>query len=239
MVTEYVEDVKNPEKTIAVDSITKKTTDDSSLNSVDDYVARFLDMSNEARDNDHKEKVMPLREGLKTFPKAVMWSIILSTALVMEGYDTNLLNSLFGFQAFNKKFGHFDERLNVYIIEARWQTGLNMGYNCGCVIGLAIAGFIADIYGYRRTLMTALATSVGLIFLQFFAPNKEVLLLAYVLLGINWGSYQTLTVTYASEVAPTTLRVYLTTYVNVCWVFGQLISSGVLKGCLLYTSRCV
>ncbi|ABN64354.1 maltose permease [Scheffersomyces stipitis CBS 6054] len=230
MVTEYVEDVKNPEKTIAVDSITKKTTDDSSLNSVDDYVARFLDMSNEARDNDHKEKVMPLREGLKTFPKAVMWSIILSTALVMEGYDTNLLNSLFGFQAFNKKFGHFDERLNVYIIEARWQTGLNMGYNCGCVIGLAIAGFIADIYGYRRTLMTALATSVGLIFLQFFAPNKEVLLLAYVLLGINWGSYQTLTVTYASEVAPTTLRVYLTTYVNVCWVFGQLISSGVLKG---------
>ncbi|ABN66994.1 maltose permease [Scheffersomyces stipitis CBS 6054] len=230
MVSEYVEDIKNPEKTIVVESITKKTTDVSSLNSVDDYVARFLDMSNEARDNDNKEKSMPLRECLKTFPKAVMWSIILSTALVMEGYDTNLLNSLFGFYAFNKKFGHFDEGLGDYIIEARWQTALNIGYSCGSVIGLAIAGFFADIYGYRRTLMTALATSVALIFLQFFAPNKEVLLLAYILLGINWGSYQTLTVTYASEVAPTTLRLYLTSYVNVCWVFGQLISSGVLKG---------
>ncbi|ABN67427.1 maltose permease [Scheffersomyces stipitis CBS 6054] len=231
MSTEYVEDNKNPDKSTTVGSITKKIlSDDSSTNSVDDYVAKFLDMSNEARENDNKEKNMPLKECLRTFPKAVMWSIILSTAIVMEGYDTNLLNSLFGFPAFNKKFGHFDERLDRYIIEARWQTGLNMAYNCGCVVGLTIAGFFADIFGYRKTLMTALATSVGLIFLQFFSPNKEVLLLAYVLLGINWGSYQTLTVTYASEVAPTTLRVYLTTYVNVCWVFGQLISSGVIKG---------
>ena len=223
MSTEYVEDNKNPDKSTTVGSITKKIlSDDSSTNSVDDYVAKFLDMSNEARENDNKEKNMPLKECLRTFPKAVMWSIILSTAIVMEGYDTNLLNSLFGFPAFNKKFGHFDERLDRYIIEARWQTGLNMAYNCGCVVGLTIAGFFADIFGYRKTLMTALATSVGLIFLQFFSPNKEVLLLAYVLLGINWGSYQTLTVTYASEVAPTTLRVYLTTYVNVCWVLSLI-----------------
>ena len=45
-----------------------------------------------------------------------------------------------------------------------------------------------------------------------------------------WGAFQTLTTTYAAEVCPVALRAYLTTYVNLCWVFGQFLSSGVLKG---------
>lgn len=35
---------------------------------------------------------------------------------------------------------------------------------------------------------------------------------------------------YASEVCPTALRGYLTTYVNLCWVIGQFIAAGVLLG---------
>ncbi|GME87922.1 unnamed protein product [Ambrosiozyma monospora] len=46
------------------------------------------------------------------------------------------------------------------------------------------------------------------------------------------GAFQTLSVSYASEVCPLTLRIYLTTWVNACWVIGQLISSCVLKGVL-------
>ncbi|KAI4854782.1 sugar porter family MFS transporter, partial [Aureobasidium sp. EXF-8846] len=41
---------------------------------------------------------------------------------------------------------------------------------------------------------------------------------------------QTLTTTYAAEVCPVALRAYLTTYVNLCWVIGQFLSSAVLKG---------
>ncbi|ODV79439.1 maltose permease [Suhomyces tanzawaensis NRRL Y-17324] len=228
--TEFVEDIKKDGAITVHDPISKKNLASSIDDQMDEYVSKFLDMSNEAKSNDHKERNMSLGEGLRTFPKAVMWSIILSSALVMEGYDTNLLNSMYGFDAFNKKFGDFYPSLGTYQIPAKWQTALSMGYQSASIIGLFVSGIIASRIGYRKTLMTALITSVGLIFIQFFAPNREVLLLAYVLLGINWGAYQTLAVTYASEVAPTTLRVYLTTYVNVCWVFGQLISSGVLKG---------
>jgi SP family general alpha glucoside:H+ symporter-like MFS transporter len=39
-----------------------------------------------------------------------------------------------------------------------------------------------------------------------------------------------LTTTYAAEVCPVALRAYLTTYVNLCWVIGQFLSSAVLKG---------
>lgn len=49
-------------------------------------------------------------------------------------------------------------------------------------------------------------------------------------LNSSRGVFQTLTTTYAAEVCPVPLRAYLTTYVNLCWVIGQLIASGVLKG---------
>ena len=38
-----------------------------------------------------------------------------------------------------------------------------------------------------------------------------------------------MTTSYAAEVMPVPLRCYLTTYVNLCWVIGQLIASCVLK----------
>lgn len=66
----------------------------------------------------------------------------------------------------------------------------------------------------------------------FFAQNNAMLLAGEILCGIPWGVFQTLTTTYASEVCPVPLRAYLTTYVNLCWVFGQLIASGVLRAFL-------
>lgn len=51
-----------------------------------------------------------------------------------------------------------------------------------------------------------------------------------ILCGIPWGVYQTVTTVYASEVLPVHLRGYLTSYVNLCWVIGQFIASGVLVG---------
>ncbi|GAW15847.1 hypothetical protein ANO14919_052690 [Xylariales sp. No.14919] len=39
-----------------------------------------------------------------------------------------------------------------------------------------------------------------------------------------------MTTAYAAEVCPVPLRHYLTAYVNLCWIIGQFISSGVLVG---------
>lgn len=66
----------------------------------------------------------------------------------------------------------------------------------------------------------------------FTAQNVQSLLAAEILCGIPWGIFQTLTITYASEVCPVALRGYLTTYVNFCWGLGQTIGIGVLKSFL-------
>lgn len=38
-----------------------------------------------------KEHSLTLSQALKAYPKAIMWSILLSSAVVMEGYDTLLV----------------------------------------------------------------------------------------------------------------------------------------------------
>lgn len=233
MSTEYVEDVKNPDEKQV--NLAKKLSNNSSDigysdNQIDEYLAKFLDISNNAQGNESAEKSMTLKEGLKTFPKAAMWSIVLSSSIIMEGYDTNLLNSFFALPGLNKKYGQYYEDLGEYQMPAKWQTSLSMAVYCGEVIGLFIAGVVADRFGFRKTLISALTTIIGFIFIVFFSVNVEMLLAGEILLGVCWGMLQTLVITYATDVCPLVLRVYLTTYVNACWVIGQLISSGVLRG---------
>lgn len=177
------------------------------------------------------EKSMGLIEGFRLYPKAVGWSIALSTCIVMEGYDTILLGNLFGFPAFARKFGNLQPD-GTYQLTAAWQAGLGNGANVGEIIGLFITGYVADKFGYRKTLIASLICVTAFIFILFFAENNPTLLVGEILCGIPWGVFQTLTTTYASEVCPVPLRAYLTTYVNLCWVFGQLIASGVLRSFL-------
>lgn len=77
--------------------------------------------------------------------------------------------------------------------------------------------------------MGSLMAMIVIIFIMVFATGTEMLEARYVLVGIPWGVFQTITTTYAAEVCPVVLRPYLTMYVNLCWVMGQLISSGVLR----------
>ncbi len=44
-----------------------------------------------------REHVMTIRDAFRLYPKAVAFSLIFSTAIIMEGYDTALLGSFYGF----------------------------------------------------------------------------------------------------------------------------------------------
>ncbi|KAJ5205821.1 Major facilitator superfamily domain general substrate transporter [Penicillium cf. griseofulvum] len=190
----------------------------------------------EARSAIEKEHNMTAMQALKLYPKAVAWSLLLSCAIIMEGYDVVLIGSFFGFPAFNMKYGHIMSD-GEYGLAASWQTGMTNAMSVGQILGLFLNGIVSERYGYRKTLMACLATTVGFIFILFFAPNVQTLVAGEFLMGIPLGVYQTLTVTYACEVCPVALRAYLTTYVNLCWVFGQLIASGVLKGLVERTDQ--
>ena len=44
------------------------------------------------------EKDMSIREALKIYKKAILWSLVISTCVIMEGYDTNLLGNFYAYR---------------------------------------------------------------------------------------------------------------------------------------------
>ena len=151
----------------------------------------------------------------------------------MEGYDLSLMGSFFGFPPFKNRYGTAPDPVDGgRLVTAPWQSGINNGVQVGSIIGLYLNGIVSDKIGYKKTMFGSLILMIAFIFMPFFAQNIETILAGAVLQGIPWGVFQTLTVTYASEVTPVVLRPYLTTYVNLCWVMGQFIAAGVLRGFL-------
>lgn len=41
-----------------------------------------------AAQNDEDEKAMTTREAIRVYKKAILWSLVISTCVIMEGYDT-------------------------------------------------------------------------------------------------------------------------------------------------------
>jgi MFS transporter, SP family, general alpha glucoside:H+ symporter len=193
-------------------------------------------LTSEAEKATKAEHSMGLIAALKLYPKAVGWSVLLSTAIVMEGFDVVLLANLFAYPPFQKKFGELQPD-GTYQLTAAWQAGLSNGALVGEILGLFVNGIIAEKIGYRKTMMGALTLCICFIFIIFFSESLVQLLIGEILIGIPWGVFQTLTTTYAAEVCPTHLRAYLTTYVNLCWVMGQFIASGVLRAMLSRTDE--
>ncbi|XDG03454.1 hypothetical protein ABKA04_003069 [Annulohypoxylon sp. FPYF3050] len=136
----------------------------------------FMTLVNEANEANERERGMKLSHAFRVYPKAIGWSMILSSCLIMEGFGTSIVGSYISFPPFRDKFGTQAPN-GDYQIPASWQNGIAGATNVGEIIGL-----------------------------------------------------QTMTVAYAAEVCPVPLRHYLTTYVNLCWIIGQFISSGVLVG---------
>ncbi|KAK9351265.1 hypothetical protein V1523DRAFT_328036, partial [Lipomyces doorenjongii] len=88
----------------------------------------------EAKDATSFEHQMTPRQALKLYPKAVGWSILLSLAIVIEGYDIVLLSSFYAFPAFVKKFGELQPD-GSYQVSAPWQAGLSNGALVGEIFG--------------------------------------------------------------------------------------------------------
>ncbi|KAI4599148.1 hypothetical protein KJ359_002107 [Pestalotiopsis sp. 9143b] len=141
----------------------------------------FMALVNEANVANERERDMKLSTAFRTYPKAIGWSVVLSSCIIMEGYGTAI-----------------------------------------------IAGLTSERWGYRWTLLAALAGITASIFFPFFAESLAVFLVGEFFQGIAWGVFQTMTIAYAVEVCPVPLRHYLTTFVSLCWIIGQFMSSGVL-----------
>lgn len=141
-----------------------------------------------------------------------------------------MIGSFLAFPSFLNTFTNVTADDGSLQITAPWQSAITNGAYIGEILGLHATGWIVDRYGNRFTMGLATTMMIAFIFISFFSLTLGGQLAGQILCGIPWGAYQTITTVYASEVLPVALRGYLTSYVNLCWVIGQFIASGVLKG---------
>ncbi|KAI0131030.1 sugar transporter [Daldinia grandis] len=189
----------------------------------------FMTLVNEADNANERERDMKLSHAFKVYPKAVGWSMLLSSCIIMEGFGTSIVGSYISFPPFRDRFGTLAPN-GDYQIPASWQNGISGATNVGEIIGLQIAGVLSERWGYRWTIISALVAVTAFIFFPFFANSLTIFLVGELFQGMAWGVFQTMTVAYAAEACPVPLRHYLTSYVNLCWIIGQFISGGVLVG---------
>ncbi|ORY69952.1 general substrate transporter [Pseudomassariella vexata] len=188
-----------------------------------------------ARKAAEEEKDMTFKRGCVTHCKALVWSVLFTSAIIMEGFDLALIAGFYAFPEFQVEFGELSPKSKNWPhreVPPAWQTALSAGAQIGQITGLLMAGLIAQKIGYKRTMLGALALMIVFILIPFFAENKPVLLIGEVMQGIPWGVFETMPIAYASDVCPQVMKPYVTTYANVCWVFGQLIAALVLRGFL-------
>ena len=77
------------------------------------------DETSAAINNEHN---MSVRESLRFWWKAIVFSFVISLCVVMEGYDTSLMNKFFAFMPFRNKFGDEVDVDGQKIVSSRWQT---------------------------------------------------------------------------------------------------------------------
>lgn len=188
------------------------------------------DTAEQAQTAADAEHNLPPLEAIRRYPRAVAWCLVISMCVVMEGYDLNLLTNFYAYPEFAKKFGTYNAETDNYQLSAAWQAGLGNGASVGAFFGTLLNGYMVTKWGHVRVLLGALVALAAFIFITFFAPNNAALLAGQILCGLPWGVFATVAPAYASEVLPMSLRVYLTSWTNMCFIIGQLISAGILAG---------
>ncbi|KAL7943563.1 general substrate transporter [Trichoderma barbatum] len=145
------------------------------------------------------EDSLSIKEAFRRYPTSVLWAIAMSLTIVMEGYDTILISSLFAYPSFVDKYGVYDSDLGQKSITGAWHAGLVNASSCGAIIGLIINGFVTEKFGHRIVTTAALAVMSAFIFITFFAPSIQVLTAGQALVGIPWGIFAIMGSTYSSE----------------------------------------
>ncbi|ORX36725.1 trehalose transport-related protein [Kockovaella imperatae] len=180
------------------------------------------------------EKQAHFRQAFRQHWRAVLWSMGLSVALIMDGYDGAVSNAYFGLPSFLDYFGH-DALVKGKIvkkIDVNWQTGLQLCGLPGGFLGLYICGWAQERYGSRKTYMGGMAFAFCCVPLFAFAQNLPMLLVAEAVSAIAWGIFNTLSASYAAEVCPIQLRGYAMGFISFCWGSGSFIASGVNRAAL-------
>jgi SP family general alpha glucoside:H+ symporter-like MFS transporter len=137
----------------------------------------------EARAANAHEHALTVRQALKSYPWAVIWALIVSMSVIMEGYDTILIGSLYAYPSYSRRFGITDAETGLYQIPAHWQSAMGSGPQAGAIIGALANGFVIQRFGYRPAFMLGVLLMTAFVFVSFFGMTVELQAVGQILCG--------------------------------------------------------
>jgi len=213
----------------------KQFTDNSSLledRSITDKYAK-----------EREEKSAPLGKSVKQYSTLVWWMLGMSIAILYSGYDSVILGTLNSVDAYQRDWGEWmfnddpkpEKAKWEWTIPALWLSLWDGIGPLGQIAGTALGGWLMDRMGRRFCLMMGSAIGVAAILELFFSnrpSDKEwrriMLLIGKVIQGFGLGIIKIGTMTYMSEVAPTSLKGPTMSLIPTFTLFGQLIGAVVI-----------
>ncbi|KAF1848237.1 general substrate transporter [Cucurbitaria berberidis CBS 394.84] len=174
-------------------------------------------------------------EAIKEHRKAVAWCLYMFFTCIMFGFDSLAGGVVISIAEFRKDFGKpFGGQ---YVIDANWQLGFQAATLGGIIFGGLLTGFGVNKFGRQFCILIAYILNTGGIFLQVFATTPAHFFGGKILTGLPLGCFSTVAPTYASEMAPLSIRGAITAGMNFAIVLGQLIGYGVLREANKYTGK--
>lgn len=137
----------------------------------------------EARAADLHEHSLRIFQSIRAYPWAILWSLIISMSIIMEGYDTILIGSLYAYPSYSRRFGEIDTATGTYQIPARWQGAMGSGPQAGAIVGALLNGFLVQRFGYRPAFLAGVVLMASFVFISVFGMSVELQAVGQVLCG--------------------------------------------------------
>lgn len=195
----------------------------------DTVVAEVL-LTQKVQDARTTEHELSIKDTFRYYRPAIGWSFLFSLGVIMAGFDPQLVGTLIAIPRFQHDFG-VQLPDGSFVVQAQWQSAFNLGVPVGQVIGSFGVGYPLEKIGRRWTLAICCMITCLAVALQTSSQNRPQILIAELVNGVVLGAYPVIAPTYISEVTPVVFRGIAAAFVNLSFVIGQLIASGVLAGC--------
>lgn len=226
-----MEPAKTPEKSVEPRGVST----DEKEGSIKDLDGTLLWESEQSLLYTQSQHRLGFWEAAKLYKSALSWSFMVNISVILNGFDAALSGSVVGLEPFKKQFGYLYN--GEYVVKASWNGAFNYANSIGSVLGALTAGWVYDRFGPKLTLAACSIGSIAFIFMEFFAATPVVIFLGELFNGCVIAFYPIMASAYIGEVCPLVLRGVAGSLVNLGFVVGQLIASGLLKGTNSLTTK--
>jgi hypothetical protein len=127
----------------------------------------------------------------------ITWKVVVLCAYasfggILFGYDSGYINGVLGMKQFKKDFGHAGwvdtpEAYNGYLYDSWQKSVITSILSAGTLVGSLIAGYFADRFGRRSTIIIGCVVYIVGVVLQVVAQAVPLLIVGRAVAGLGVG----------------------------------------------------